>query len=274
MREAFKMREDKQAVQDFWEDASCGERLYLAGLEKADFVRHTQKRYELEPEILEFGNFKQFNGKRVLEIGVGLGADHQQLAEAGADLFGVDLTKRALFNTTMRFKAMGLNTKLANVDAENQPFKSDSFDAVYSWGVLHVTPDTPKAIDEVYRILKPGGTAKIMIYQTYSMIGYMLWVRYALMKLKPWRSLKYIYHHYLESLGTKTYTPKEAKVLFKKFKHVKTNVVMTHHDLLDSDAGQRHQGVLLNAARKLWPRQLIKKYLPGHGLFLTIEATK
>ncbi len=268
------MLEDKQAVQDFWEDASCGERLYLPGLSKDDFERHTRIRYELEPEILEFGQFKQFNGKRVLEIGVGLGADHQQLAQAGADMFGVDLTKRALYNTTARFKAMGLNTRLTNVDAENQPFKSDSFDAVYSWGVLHVTPDTPKAIDEVHRILKPGGTAKIMIYQTYSMIGYMLWVRYALMRFKPWLSLAYVYHHYLESLGTKAYTPGEAQVLFNKFKNVKTNVILTHHDLLTSDAGQRHQGVLLKIARKVWPRKLIKKYLPGHGLFLTIEATK
>jgi len=268
------MQEDKQAVQDFWEDASCGERLYLPGLEKVDFERHTRIRYELEPEILEFGQFRQFKGKRVLEIGVGLGADHQQLAEAGADLFGVDLTRRALYNTTMRFKAMGLKTRLTNVDAENQPFKSNAFDAVYSWGVLHVTPDTPKAIDEVYRILKPGGSARIMIYQTYSMIGYMLWVRYALMRFKPWLSLSYVYHHYLESLGTKAYTPREARELFTKFKNVKTNVILTHHDLLTSDAGQRHQGVLLNLARKIWPRNFIQKYLPGHGLFLTIEATK
>lgn len=268
------MLEDKQAVCEFWEEASCGEKLYLSGKEKDDFLRHASIRYELEPEILDFAEFYRFKGKRVLEIGVGLGADHQQFAEAGANLFGVDLTKRAIFNTSTRFREMGLKTKLSNADAENQPFKSDSFDCVYSWGVLHVTPDTPKAIDEVHRILKPGGTAKIMIYHTYSMIGYMLWARYALMRLKPWLSLAYIYHHYLESLGTKAYTEAEAKVLFRKFENVKTDIILTRHDLLISDAGQRHRGAWLRLARKMWPRKLIQKCFPNHGLFLTIQATK
>jgi ubiquinone/menaquinone biosynthesis C-methylase UbiE len=268
------MDKEKAAVKEFWEDASCGERLYLSGNEREDFLQHANIRYELEPEILDFAEFERSTGKRVLEIGVGLGADHQQFAEAGADLFGVDLTRRALRNTRTRFRAMGLGTRLANVDAEHQPFKSDIFDCVYSWGVLHVTPDTPTAIREVHRILKPGGMAKIMIYHTHSIVGYMLWIRYALMRMRPWLSLAHIYHHYLESLGTKAYSVGEARKLFYQFRNIRTNVVMTHGDLLTSNAGQRHEGLLLNMARRIWPRRLIKRFLPGHGLFLTLEAKK
>ena len=59
------------------------------------------------------------------------------------------------------------------------------YDVVYSWGVLHHTPNTQKAISEVFRVIKPGGEARIMIYHKWSMVGFMLWVRYALLNFKP-----------------------------------------------------------------------------------------
>lgn len=108
--------------------------------------------------------FNKACGLRVLEIGVGLGADHQQFAEAGADLCGVDLTERAIKHKRQRLAAFGLNSNLAVGDAENLNFPNASFDRVYSWGVLHHSPDTPKAIAEVLRVLKPGGVANIMVY--------------------------------------------------------------------------------------------------------------
>ncbi|CAB5083591.1 hypothetical protein D3OALGA1CA_397 [Olavius algarvensis associated proteobacterium Delta 3] len=265
---------DKQAVKDFWEDASCGERLYLDGRNRQDFLNQSDIRYRLEPYILDFAEFDKHGGKKVLEIDVGLGADHQKFAEAGAELYGVDLTQRALGNTQARFVCMDLATRLSNVDAEKLPFIDNAFDLVYSWGVLHVTPDTPAAIDEVYRVLKPGGEARIMIYHTYSMVGYMLWVRYALMRLQPWKTLGDIYFNYLESRGTKAYTIEEARELFQKFKNPEFHIYLTHGDLLTSAAGQRHEGVLLDLARTIWPRRIIRKYFKNHGLFLTIRATK
>lgn len=268
------MEKEKQAVRDFWEEASCGENLYLSGNGKADFLKQAQIRYSLEPYIKDFAEFGSHEGQSVLEIGVGLGADHQQFAEAGADLFGGDLTMRAVQNTRNRFKELGLSSKLSVVDAENLPFADESFDTIYSWGVLHVTPDTPKAIDEVFRVLKSGGMARIMIYHKYSMVGYMLWIRYALLRLKPWTPLKIIYHEYLESRGTKAYSSKEARELFRKFKNVSIDTFLTHGDLLTSAAGQRHEGILLAIARRIWPRWIIRRFFPKHGLFMTIVGEK
>jgi SAM-dependent methyltransferase len=268
------MDKDKQAVRDFWEEASCGERLYLDGHEGEDFLKQAKIRYELEPEILEFAEFNHYKDNKVLEIGVGLGADHQQFAEAGADLYGVDLTKRAIYNTKKRFRLLGLKSSLTVVDAEDLPFGDDYFDLVYSWGVLHVTPNTPRAIYEVFRVLKPGGVAKIMIYHRYSMVGYMLWLRYALFRLRPATSLQEIYNDYLESQGTKAYSIAEARDLFRRFKNVKINVYLTHGDLLTSSAGQRHEGLILSVARLIWPRWLIRRFFPNHGLFMTITGTK
>ena len=265
---------DKIAVRDFWNEASCGERLYLGGLTRQDYQQQAVQRYELEPYILRFADFSASKGRDVLEIGVGLGADHQQFAEAGATLHGIDLTPRAVEHTQRRLGAFDLESSLAVGDAEHLAFPDGSFDLVYSWGVIHHSPDTATAAREIHRVLKPGGIAKIMIYHTWSMVGFMLWVRYALLRGKPWQSLKGIYSKHLESPGTKAYSRQQARELFKDFQSVSIEVVLSHGDLLSSGAGQRHQGAALSLARRIWPRGLIKAVLPGCGLFMLITARK
>ncbi len=89
----------KRHVYEFWNRASCGEALYLAGLDRAGYEAQARARYDLEPYIAEFARFEETRGLRVLEIGVGLGADHQRFAEAGADLYSIDLTPRAIAHT-------------------------------------------------------------------------------------------------------------------------------------------------------------------------------
>jgi len=262
---------DKQAVHDFWDAASCGEAMYL---QVRDYAAQARKRYELEPYIEPFADFDAASGREVLEIGVGLGADHQRYAEAGARLTGVDLTERAVEHTRQRLAASNLRSQLRVADAENLPFGDASFDIVYSWGVLHHSPNTPKAIDEVWRVLRAGGSARIMIYHKYSIVGYMLWVRYGLLAGRPGRTLAEIYAQHLESPGTKAYTVEEARRLCSRFSSVEIETVLTHGDLLASDVGQRHRGPLLTIARALWPRRLIRTLMPRHGLFMLIRATK
>lgn len=152
------MNNEKKEVHDFWNTASCGEALYLADTDKAGYTGQAKARYDLEGEMI-FGlaQFEQAKGLKVLEVGVGLGADHQQFAEAGADLWGIDLTERAVEHTRQRLATFGLRSHLTVGDAENLDFADESFDRVYSWGVLHHSPDTLKAIAEVWRVLKRGG---------------------------------------------------------------------------------------------------------------------
>ncbi len=113
-----------------------------------------------------------------------------------------------------------------------------------------------------------------MIYHKWSMVGMMLWIRYGLLRLRPFTSLKTIYARYLESPGTKAYSVAEAKRLSGAFSKVRIRTLLTHGDLLTSEAGQRHQGAALNLARKIWPRELIQRLFPKAGLFMLIEATK
>ena len=268
------MNKDKQQVHEFWNEASCGENLYLPGLDREAYEAQARKRYELEPYILEFAGFDSTKALRVLEVGVGLGADHQRFAQSGADLYGIDLTERAIEHTQRRLTTFGLSSQLIVGDAEQLDFPDEYFDRVYSWGVLHHSPDTPKAVAEVWRVLKQGGVAKVMIYHKWSMVGLMLWIRYALLRLRPYISLQEIYAGYLESPGTKAYSFSEARRLFDAFSEVSIHTVLTHGDLLESDAGQRHQGTMLSIARKIWPRWFIRQFFPNAGLFMLIEVRK
>lgn len=269
------MNADKTAVHDFWDAASCGEDLYLTGQTAREaFENQARVRYELEPYITDFAGFSQTNGQKVLEIGVGLGADHQQFAENGAILSGCDLTNRAIEHTRNRLAFFNLKSDLRQADAENLPFADGQFDLVYSWGVIHHSPETAKAAREIHRVLRPGGEARVMIYHKKSFVGYMLWLRYGLFKGRPGMSLKTVYSSFLESPGTKAYTLDEARKLFADFSKTEVSTVLTHGDLLTSQAGQRHKGALLDLARLVWPRWIIRRFFPSHGLFLLVKAVK
>jgi SAM-dependent methyltransferase len=264
----------KDEVLAFWDAASCGEALYLKQVDQAGYSNQTLQRYRLEPYIADFADFDSVTGKRLLEVGIGLGADFERFIRGGAIAIGVDLTQRAVEHVRARLRRAQLQARVERADAENLPFADDNFDIVYSWGVLHHTPDTNRAIGEVFRVLKPGGVAKIMIYHKYSIVGYMLWLRYSLLRFRPFTSLEEVYSCHLESPGTKAFSVDEAYKLFSKFTNVQISTVLTHGDLLQSEAGQRHRGALLSAARAIWPRRLIRWCLPGQGLFMLIRASK
>jgi SAM-dependent methyltransferase len=263
-----------RSVHDFWNSASCGEELYLRDPDKAGYFAQSRLRYQLEPFIPGFANAAVTRNRDVLEIGVGLGADHQLFAEAGCRLTGIDLTQRAIDHVRRRFEVFGLRSDLSVADAETLPFSDESFDLVYSWGVLHHTPDTPRAVSEAWRVLRTGGRARVMIYQRRSLVGLMLWCRYAVLGGQPWRSLNTIFANHMESPGTKAYSVAEARDLFKRFSRVTIHTVLTHGDLLESDVGQRHRGPLLSLAKRLWPRALLRAACHGRGLYMLIEATK
>lgn len=187
---------------------------------------------------------------------------------------GVDLTPRAIEITRWRFEKLGLRNVLKLGDAENLDYPDNSFVIVYSWGMINHNPDTKKAVHEIFRVLKPGGVAKVLVYQKYSLVGFMLWLRYALLAGRPFTSLATIYAKNLECPGTKAYSEVEGRGLFRQFKNVSIMIQLGHEDLLTSQAGQHHEGALLNIARLIWSRWLLMRFCRYNGLFMLIEATK
>jgi ubiquinone/menaquinone biosynthesis C-methylase UbiE len=212
--------ETKERVRRFWESESCGERYG----DDQDRVR-----YALEPEILPFADFPSARGKCVLEIGVGMGSDFVRWLRAGAIATGIDLTERAVAITRERVAVEGFQADVNVADAEALPFDDEQFDLVYSWGVLHHTPDTAKAIDEAYRVLVPGGRLKVMVYHRRSWVALAAWARFALLRGRPFQSLRAAVNQ-VESPGTQAFTRGEARDLVSRFADVVIRAKLTHWD--------------------------------------------
>lgn len=155
----------KERVRAFWQANPCGVKFADAPPGTRRFYELVEAhRYRKEWHIPGAAGFDKTGGLKVLEIGCGLGTDGAQFAEAGADYTGVDLTEAAVDLARKRFELFDLAGSFRTADAENLDFPDDSFDLIYSHGVLHHTPETGKAIQEIHRVLRPGGRAVVMLY--------------------------------------------------------------------------------------------------------------
>jgi ubiquinone/menaquinone biosynthesis C-methylase UbiE len=221
----------KEAVRQHWESDPCGTKLAEAEPGTLEFFAQVERaRYELEPFIPEFACFESWRGKRVLEVGVGLGSDFVRFARAGAVVAGIDLTDAAARAVQQRLTLEGLEGDVRAADAEALPFPDGTFDLVYSWGVLHHTPDTRRAVEEVRRVIAPGGEARIMLYSRRSWVAFGLWARWALLTGHPRRTLAQVVSEHMESPGTKAYTDAELRELFSSFGDVRIERFVTPYD--------------------------------------------
>jgi len=141
-------------------DVERGEDKYFLDLEEQRYRTH----YHIQPWLDELEPDKE-----ILEIGCGVGMDSSQIAKRGLHLSAMDLTFVGVSTAKSRFLKDKLQGRFLVGDACSLPFSDSSFDYVYSFGVLHHTADTEKSIDEVYRVLQPGGQARIMLYNRRSL---------------------------------------------------------------------------------------------------------
>jgi SAM-dependent methyltransferase len=155
----------KERVRAFWQAHPCGTKFSDAEMGTPEFFERIEAhRYTKEWHIPQAADFAGARGLSVLEIGCGMGTDGAQFAQAGAQYTGIDLTEAAIGLARRRFDLSGLEGEFRVADAENLDFAGESFDRVYSHGVLHHTPDTARAVAEIHRVLKPGGQAVVMLY--------------------------------------------------------------------------------------------------------------
>lgn len=221
-------------VRAFWEKEPCGTGETIVGnttpgtLEWYETVE--AHRYRVEPFIHSIAQFTRYHGKTLLEVGVGAGTDHLQWARAGAICHGVDLTAAAIETTKRRFELYGMRTELKHIDAEKLPYPDAAFDVVYSWGVIHHSEQPQAILAEIHRVLKPGGRFIGMMYGRYSVATLKLWIRHALLKLRPWRSFADVVWHHVESVGTKAYTRRELSGLLSAFRDVELIPTITPYD--------------------------------------------
>jgi ubiquinone/menaquinone biosynthesis C-methylase UbiE len=165
----MRTEEELSDVSAFWNTEACGTHFVQESVDRADFYeKFREQRYRTEWHIPLLVPFAEAKGKSVLEIGTGNGADGAMFAMNGATYTGVDLTEAALDATRKHFDVLSLTGTFQRENAQQLSFPNETFDWIYSHGVLHHTPNTQKAIDEAWRVLKPNGRAIIMLYHKHS----------------------------------------------------------------------------------------------------------
>ena len=164
----------KEYVQKFWDNCPNESVKSMAQICSTEYFAQTeQDRFDIhtnfdEPFLKEAIGFESIRGKKILEVGCGIGLDAIQFARSGNDMYLIDLSINSVKIALGRFQNEGYCAVPSIADAENLPFFDNSFDIVYSYGVLHHSPNTEKSIVELYRVLKPGGQAIVMLYSKWS----------------------------------------------------------------------------------------------------------
>src|SRR5690349_7035184 len=230
------LAEEKLRAREQWSQDPCGaeyEREHELGTREFFDSVERYRYQEYAPWMPRLMEFEKFRGARLLEVGCGMGTDLLQFARGGARCTGVDLTPRSVEITRHRFRLYVADGDFMISDGEHLPFRSESFDVVYSNGVLHHTPDTAGSIREVHRVLRPGGVAKIMLYHRNS-LNY--WVEIVLrrgvlgLEFLRGRSAEQIMSCVIEFSDhdarplVKVYSRRQVRELFGMFKDVRVDV--------------------------------------------------
>jgi len=162
-------------IQEFWNTHPCGD-LLVGGLQQyrgdyeAFFSNYDSFRYRKEGHILRCLDKIDFKGKQVLEIGLGQGADSEQIIRRGAIWSGLDLTRESIERVQVRLSLRQLpHRSLKQGSVLGIPFDDHIFDIVFSHGVLHHVPDIETAQREIHRVLKPDGELIVMLYSKWSL---------------------------------------------------------------------------------------------------------
>jgi SAM-dependent methyltransferase len=230
------LAEEKVRAREQWGQDPCGaefDREHELGTREFFDAIEKHRYTEYAPWMPRVMGFDQFRGARLLEIGCGMGTDLLQFARGGARCIGIDLTPRSVEMTRHRFKLYDARGAFMIADGEHLPFAAETFDVVYSNGVLHHTPDTAGAIREAHRVLRPGGTAKVMLYHRNSLnYWFEIILRRGLLggEFLRGRSAEEIMSRVIEFSDhgarplVKVYSRKQAAALFSQFHDVAVEV--------------------------------------------------
>ena len=167
-----------EQIAEFWEINPCGSSFMKSKSTLRDFfVEYDNFKYSVEPHIPHELSKIDFNNKKVLEIGLGQGAEAQKIIGGGGIYNGIDLTMESIRRVRIRFDIFDLPYEsLQIMNAEQLEFESNFFDVVFSHGVIHHSPRIREIIAEIYRVLKPGGLAVVMVYHRNS-INYQISIK-------------------------------------------------------------------------------------------------
>jgi ubiquinone/menaquinone biosynthesis C-methylase UbiE len=287
-------------IKQFWNEQPVGSNFVAYEEGKSFYEKYDAFRYRTEGHILDELDDIDFKDKKVLEIGLGQGADSMQIINRGAIYYGIDLTEESVRRVKERFQLFDKPYESVQVaNAEQIPYPDNFFDIIYSHGVIHHSPQIKKIVSEIHRVLKPGGKAVVMLYHKSSYnyhISISVLRRMGLLLLQPLPFLSKIiskltgeseerikrHNYYLKQEGlsylkiknfihrstdgpdnvyASVWTAQEAKELFHEFSDISTNV----HFL-----NERH----LLGLQHILPKSIKQSIASKYGWHLWIKAVK
>jgi len=197
---------------------------------KEDFMTVEKLLLNGNPFLINDFDFNKFKGKMVLEIGCGSGAASCLFAKGGADVTAVDITENAVKITKENAKQQGLKINVYQRDAEKLGFDDETFDYIFSWGVLHHSQNTIKAFRNVSRVLKKGGSGLIMVYNQNSLRYYLNGLNWLFLKGKvlSGHTLQSVQKFYTDGYYHRHFTPKELKRELEKLGLECNKISITH----------------------------------------------
>ena len=221
-------------VQSYWDARPCNIRHSPKPVGSREYFDEVEARkYMVEPHIPGFADFERWRGKRVLEVGCGIGTDSINFARAGADLTAVDLSPESIRVAEKRAAVMEVGDRIRFVQANAEELASaldgETFDLVYSFGVIHHTPRPDRALAEMRNLVAPDGTLKLMVYHRRS--WKVFWILTTQERGRFWRTKELVAKHAEAQTGCPvafTYSRREARELVERAGFRVVDLVVDH----------------------------------------------
>jgi len=191
------------------------------------------RKYRVEFHIPHFADFERWRGKRVLEIGCGIGTDTINFARHGARVTAVDLTEKSLEVAQQRARVFGLEDSIRFIHANAEELSSfvpvEPYDLIYSFGVIHHTPRPERVLEQIRKYIKPDSSIRIMVYNRWS--WKVLWILLAYGKGQIWKLDRLVAEYSEAQTGcpvTYTYSRRAARKLLHKHQFRVTSSFVDH----------------------------------------------
>ena len=222
------------AVREYWNTRPCNIRHSAQPVGTLEYFNEVEARkYFVESHIPRFAEFEKWAGKKVLEIGCGIGTDTINFARHGAKVTAVDLTERSLDLARQRARIFGLDEQIrffrANAEELSDQVPVEQYDLIYSFGVIHHTPHPEKVLDQLRKYAKPGTTIKIMVYNRWS--WKVLWILFIYGKGQFWKLDRLIADYSEAQTGcpvTYSYSRRDGRRLLAEHGFQVTDVRVDH----------------------------------------------
>ena len=162
------------AIRDYWNEHIHDLAIAKSPVGSAEFFQELDEyRFDKLRYLPKVVDFNAYRGKRLLEVGCGVGIDLIRFARAGALVTGIDIAGVSIALARRNFEHNGLAGEFWVMDGENLEFPDGSFDVVYAHGVLQYTRNSRRMVEELHRVLRPGGEAICMVYNKYSWLNFL-----------------------------------------------------------------------------------------------------